>query len=149
MRTLLVLVALPVVCAWSVSQPARCLHSSAPARCGIPVANFFGGLAKALEGALSAAWPGRLELLTLSEAVLVESAEVRALLGEEVTIGDVDMFNSMSTESGDLQLQCAVTGSKGANGILNIRGGAGDGGAMEIELLHLRVGDAFVDATPD
>lgn len=111
-------------------------------------ANFFGGLAKAIEGALEVAWPGRLELLQLSEDALKSSAEATALLGEQISIGDVDILNSMQTESGDILLQCSVSGSAGVTGVVNIRGCKDAEGAMEIELLHLRADSKFVDATP-
>ena len=109
-----------------------------------PFSALFGTLASALEKVLDGAYPGQLQLISEAEAVLRADERATALIGADATLGEIDVKESMSVSAG-VQLQCAVTGSRGS-GVVTIGGArddddGADNNKLIMQLLRLQTGD--------
>ena len=106
---------------------------------------FVKGLTSALESALDMGFPGQLQLLEKAEAELKASDKCVALFGADVTIGDVDIKESLSVEAG-VQIEAACRGSKGEGKVVigasrNDDLDDQDGPPLRLEVLRVLVGE--------
>ena len=108
--------------------------------------NPFGALASAaasaLEAVLDGAFPGQLQLIAEAERIMRDDEQVQALIGSDVTIGEIDAKESMSVSAG-VQVQAVCSGSKGS-GVVIIGGARDDDedsdGGLILQLLRVKVG---------
>ena len=102
-------------------------------------------LESALELVLEAGFPGQLELVARAEQLLQQDARVVALLGEDVTIGEVDTKESMAVSAG-VQMFAVVTGSKGSGRVTvggarqDEEGRAAGKPLLSLEVLRVQIG---------